>query len=329
MSWSRKAAHFVLMKRLWFKSLLVLFVLIFSLNTPVFADMQVKRCLNLGNALDAPFEGAWGPSITEYDLEWIAGAGFDTVRLPVRFGGHWNGMIWPGFLARVEQVIGWAYDNDLKVILDLHHFDELMADPETYGPVFIAIWTELSERFASHDDRLIFELLNEPHGAVTTNRAVALYQDILPIIRAKHPERWIILGGGNMNSLDEMLTLPDFGPRIALTFHYYDPIHFTHQQSEWTQRYYPATEWGLEFEKARVRADIARAGQADRPIFLGEFGVVRDADSLSRNAWIETVRRAAEDHDISWCYWAYAAGFDLRDFGGYEWYPGLFSALME
>jgi len=295
----------------------------------VVADMPVGRCINIGNVLDAPFEGAWGPAITEHDLDWIAGAGFDTIRLPVRFGSHWNGRIWPGFLARVEQVVLQAKQRGLTVILDLHHFDELMADPDTYAPVFVSIWAELADRFEGYDERLIFELLNEPHEAVTTSRAMELYKTVLPIIRRKHPDRWIILGGGDMNSLDEMLRLPEMGPNIALTFHYYAPVKFTHQQQAWTDQYFPPTGWGSAKERNAVKADLARAARSDMPVFLGEFGVVRDADTASRNAWIEIVRKQAEDHGISWCYWAYGAGFDLRDFSGYEWHPGLYRALME
>ncbi len=299
------------------------------LAAPVKADMDVGRCLNLGNALDAPFEGAWGPAITPQDLDWIVGAGFDTIRLPVRFGSNWNGTIWPGFLARVEQVVLQAQDRGLKVILDLHHFDELMADPDTYAPVFVAIWSELADRFEGHGDQLIFELLNEPRDAVTTARALELYRAVLPIIRRKHPDRWIILGGGHMNSLVEMLDLPDMGPRIALTFHYYNPIRFTHQQADWTPEYFPPSSWGLPEESEIIANDLARAARPDVPVFLGEFGVVRNADTTSRNDWIETVRKAAEENGIAWCYWAYGAGFNLRDFSGYEWYPGLYRALME
>jgi len=296
---------------------------------PVMADIPVTRCLNIGNALDAPFEGAWGPSITEHDLDWIAGAGFDTIRLPVRFGSHWRGTIWPGFLARVEQVIVQAQERGLTVILDLHHFDELMSDPDTYASVFVAIWSELAMYFEGHEDNLIFELLNEPRDAITTARAIELYKSVLPIIRSKHPDRWIIIGGGEMNSLNEMLTLPKMGPNIALSFHYYSPMDFTHQQQTWTGEYFPQRNWGSAQERFKVRADISRAARSDMPVFLGEFGVVREADTASRNAWIETVRRQAEEIGIGWCYWAYGAGFDLRDFSGYEWHPGLYRALME
>lgn len=288
----------------------------------------VSRCLNIGNVLDAPFEGAWGPAISSHDLDWIAGAGFDTIRLPVRFGAHWNGMIWPGFLARVEQVIMQAQDRGLTVVLDLHHFQELMDDPDTHTPEFIAIWTELSQHFANYDDRLIFELLNEPRDQMTTERVTALYEQVLPIIRATSPNRWVIVGGGNMNNRDEMRHLPNFGPRTALTFHYYDPYPFTHQQSSWTEETFPPSAWGSADEIARVQADISQVARGDIPVFLGEFGVVRETETTSRSLWIETVRRSAEENGISWCYWSYGAGFDLRDFSGYEWYPGLFAALM-
>ncbi len=326
------ASFFFLLGRLgcrWFRFGMLTVVSAASLTSPVTAQMPVGRCLNIGNTLDAPFEGAWGPAITEQDLDWIADAGFDTIRLPARFGSHWKGTIWPGFLARVDQVILQAQARGLTVILDLHHFEDLMSDPEAYTPIFTSIWSELADYFEGHDDRLIFELLNEPRDAVTTAQAIELYQTVLPIIRRKHPDRWIILGGGQMNSIDEMLKLPNFGPRTALTFHYYDPVRFSHQQSKWTKEYFPATHWGLTQEIDTVKADLARAARSDVPIFLGEFGVVREADTGSRNAWIETVRREAEDLGIGWCYWAYRAGFGVREFTGYEWYPGLYHALME
>ena len=48
----------------------------------------VQRCMNLGGALEAPNEGDWGYTIREKDLEAIKAAGFDTVRLPVRWDVH-------------------------------------------------------------------------------------------------------------------------------------------------------------------------------------------------------------------------------------------------
>ena len=46
------------------------------------------RCINLGNTLEAPVEGEWGFIIAESDMQTIAAAGFDTVRIPIRWSVH-------------------------------------------------------------------------------------------------------------------------------------------------------------------------------------------------------------------------------------------------
>ncbi len=285
-------------------------------------------CINLGNALDAPYEGAWGAPISEADFDWLAAAGFRSLRLPVRFDAGWQGRIDPALLARVDEVIAQARARGFQVILDLHHFDRLMLDPDTYEDVFVAIWRELAEHFEGHDGALAFELLNEPRDALTTPRALALYQRVIPIIRARHPDRWIIIGGGEMNSLGQMLSLPVPDNRTALTFHYYDPFAFTHQLADWLDADMPAAQWGTAGETAQVRQDMARAAAVDAPVFLGEFGVTEAAPDAQRAAWVETVRRAAEAQGIPWCYWAYRAGFGIIDPATNDWRPGMWHALM-
>ena len=103
-----------------------------------------------------------------------------TSRLKALGGLRFRSSISTGSLARVEQVIGQAQDRGVTVILDLHHFNELMDDPDTYTPLFIVIWTEVAQHSADYDGRLIFELLNEPRDQMTTQRTVALYEKVLP-----------------------------------------------------------------------------------------------------------------------------------------------------
>lgn len=285
-------------------------------------------CVNLGNALDAPVEGAWGPPITEADLDWLAGTGFRSLRLPVRFDAGWQGRIAPALLARVDEVLAQAWARGFQVILDLHHFDRLMEDPDAHADKFVAIWAELAAHFEGHDEMLVFELLNEPRAALSTARALELFDRVIPTIRARHPDRWIIIGGGEMNSLNEMLTLPTPGRRIALTFHYYDPFHFTHQLADWLDDDLPATDWGSPDEVAQVWRDMARAARPDAPVFLGEFGATEDAPSAPRAAWVDTVRRAAEAHGLGWCYWAHRAGFGIIDPATNDWRPGMREALI-
>ena len=49
---------------------------------------RLGRGVNLGNALEAPREGEWGIVLEEAFFRLIAEAGFDTVRVPIRWSAH-------------------------------------------------------------------------------------------------------------------------------------------------------------------------------------------------------------------------------------------------
>lgn len=303
-----------------------------ALATPATA-FPVERCINLGAAMEAPVEGDWGYVIDEEHLHIIAEAGFDTVRLPVRFADHWDGQnLSPQILARTDQVIGWAEDAGLNTILDLHHFVALNRAPDQHLGTLTKIWAELARHYHDAPDTLIFELFNEPEGAFTTDRAGPVFAELTRMIRRTHPDRWIITGGGNWNALDEMLRLPPPGPREVRTFHYYDPWNFTHQQAAYLDDPPPASRWGSAQDRATLVADMARAGAAEGAVFLGEFGVYAATEPSQRLNWIDAVRRAAEAESLPWCYWGFsqgtAIGFSAYDTQTRQWEPGMRDALL-
>jgi endoglucanase len=55
---------------------------------PFKINMLLGRGLNLGNALEAPVEGQWGVVLKEEYFSIIKQAGFNSIRLPVRWSGH-------------------------------------------------------------------------------------------------------------------------------------------------------------------------------------------------------------------------------------------------
>src|SRR5512147_2549931 len=99
--------------------------------------VPLQRGINLGNMLEAPKEGDWGLYVHENYFDLIKEAGFDFVRLPVRWFAHTERIgyddgdrgykIKPTFFARVDEIVSWALERNLKIIIDLHHYDELMA----------------------------------------------------------------------------------------------------------------------------------------------------------------------------------------------------------
>jgi len=89
--------------------------------------------VNLGNALDAPNEGDWGVTLSESNFKVAKAAGFDHVRLPVRFSTHAETKapytIDETFFKRVDWAIEQAKSQGLAVILDIHHYEEMENDP--------------------------------------------------------------------------------------------------------------------------------------------------------------------------------------------------------
>ena len=291
----------------------------------------VSRCVNLSNFLEAPRGEVWGPEITPAHLDAIAAAGFDTVRLPVRFSEGWDGRIDPDLLARSDAVIAAALARDLRVIVVLHHFEALMADPESHAATFRAIWAELSKHWRGAPEGLILELLNEPSGALTTARAVRLFEEVIPLIRADHPDRWLVLEGGDWAAASELAALPRPDARIIHSFHYYDPYDVTHQLAPWAwQGPRPPRSWRREAGGAEVTRDLEAAASAtEAPILLGEFGVYREAEPATRVAWTGHVRREAERLGMGWCVWGFAADFRIFDADAGRFLPDLLGALMD
>jgi len=109
-----------------------------------FGESTQIRGVNIGNALDAPNPGEWGVIIHPEYFEIIMEAGFNTVRLPVRFSAHTSNetpfTIAPDFLNEVDQAISTGLNHGLTIILDVHHYDEMMIDPVGQEQRFLAIW---------------------------------------------------------------------------------------------------------------------------------------------------------------------------------------------
>ena len=302
---------------------------------------NLGRGINLGNALEAPTEGEWGLILEEAYFEEIAAAGFDSIRVPIRWSAH-TAMEPPytideSFFERVDWVIEQAIANDLVTIINIHHYDELIASPQTDRERFLAIWRQIAERYAGAPNTLYFELLNEPNGRLYTELWNDLLLEGLAAVRSSNPDRAVVIGPAKWNNIDLLstLSLPEDDTDLIATFHYYDPFQFTHQGAEWVGGSDPwlGNTWtGLAVEKEAIERDFTRAAnwseKSGRPIYMGEFGAYSKADIDSRAAWTSAVVEAAEKHGFSWGYWEFGAGFGAYDREEQAWNEPLLDALM-
>ncbi|HEX6987104.1 MAG TPA: glycoside hydrolase family 5 protein [Planctomycetaceae bacterium] len=302
-------------------------------------NRRLGRGINFGNALEAPNEGEWGFRIEEGYFDEVKKAGFDTVRLPVKWSAHAEEKppyrIDAGFAERVDWAVGHALERGLNVVLNVHHYDEFYADPDGHEERFLALWKQIASRYADRTEGLVFELLNEPRDPMTAERWNEIFPKALAVVRETNPHRAVIVGPANWNNIDALskLRLPE-DDRLMVTVHYYSPFEFTHQGASWAEGSdkWLGRTWGSDEDKAAVRRDLEKAAawgkEHGKPIFLGEFGAYSRADMDSRVRWTEFVRSEAERLGMSWAYWEFGSGFGAYDPQTDKWREPLKEALL-
>lgn len=320
---------------------LVLVPMVVPMPAAAHADpLPVGTCINLGNHLESPQENDWGPhSLGPADFVRIRSAGFETVRLPVRWanktGDSPDYTIDPAWMARVSELVDAALAADLNIILDSHNFEDLHADPAGNSGKLAAIWGQIGAHFADRSGRLWFEPENEPHDAFTNENLVATMAPALAAIRETNPTRAVIIGGGNWSGIDSLATLdlPD-DANVHPTFHYYEPFFFTHQGASWAGEVPAANTrpYGTAEDAARLVADVAKLeayiARTGMTPFMGETGAYDGGTTLDqRIAYHGAVNEAFAPTGIGMCAWAYTNTFPFWDSASGDWLPGLREAF--
>ncbi len=212
---------------------------------------------NLGNALDAPEgETDWHmPATTPEMIDKIHELGFNTIRIPTSWGLHTSGApdytIDEEWFARVEEVVNYALDNDMYVILNSHHDNDFYYpsrshEEETYNYIE-KIWTQIAERFKDYDQHLIFQSMNEPRLSGTDYEWWVDYnnqdcldaleiisncnQKFVDIVRSsggRNEDRYLLCAvycGSGYYALEEPYKLPNdtVDGRLLISVHAYTP----------------------------------------------------------------------------------------------------------
>lgn len=188
---------------------------------------------------------------TKEMFEKVKESGFDFVRIPVTWKNHFK--MEPGYeidkawMDRVQQVVDWALECGLKVILNTHHDSTTggdwnswyiadIANYDTTSNILTSLWTQIAERFKDYDNSLIFETLNEPgyagakyggHGNDESRYILnKLNADALNAIRAtggENENRFVMLpthGAVNGYETNSAIVLPD-DPHVLVSLHPY------------------------------------------------------------------------------------------------------------
>ena len=301
-----------------------------------------RRGVNMGNMLEAsPDEGSWGVYFEPEYFKLIKQRGFDFVRLPVGWGNHIvikgdTIIINKTFMNRVKYIVDEAVKNDLGIIVNIHHYNDMDDNPEKYAERLYQIWRIVSTSFQNYPANIVFEVFNEPHNALNTKTWNKYQNECVKIIRETNPIRKIVVTAGDWGGIGGIMDLmiPE-DENLILSFHCYDPFNFTHQGADWTggeMDKHLGTQWtGSDSEKKYLGNSFkfvkAWSEATGLPVLLGEFGAYSKADMESRVKWTNYMRETAEYYGFAWSYWEFCAGFGIYDPNDEEFFEDLANAL--
>ncbi len=332
---------------LWGRAAIILCGLLVCVGVPGYSSENdalnhnrlLGRGMNLGAALEAPREGDWGVTIKPDYFRIIKQAGFNSVRVPIKWSAHAASQppytIDAKFFDRIDEVVQQALDNGLVIVLDLHHYYAMMKDPDQNASRLIALWTQISAHYSNYSDHVYFELLNEPQNNLSDDKWNRVLLDVLHAVRERNATRTVIIGPGNWNSLHNLvnLRLPDEDTNLIVTFHYYGPGRFTLQATEipGSDKWKGTTWTNTQLERSAIEQDFDEAAawsrENRRPLYLGEFGSTQAADMQSRELWTRAVVDEAQKRGFSWSYWEFCSTFGAYDPVALAWRAPLLRAL--
>lgn len=325
---------------------------------------------NVGNSLDAVGgETNWGnPLITQQLINSVKAAGFKTIRLPVawsKFSDESNFVIQTAWLDRVEQVVKYAQNADMYVVMNIH-WDGGWMQPTNAQQAYVnnrlkIMWTQIANRFKNYDNRLLFAGTNEvmvdgDYGTPTAEYYTvqnSFNQTFVTTVRAtggNNATRFLVVQGFNTN-IDHTVNFAKIPTdtttnRLLMEVHYYDPYNFTLNTNS------NITQWGKNATNPNATETWANEAWADSQfqkmktnfvdkgvgVILGEYGVVSRTNVGDHEGyrvyWNEYITKSAYTRGLVPIYWDNGFGgnggmalFDRAS--GTQLYPNLIQAIVK
>lgn len=295
---------------------------------------------NLGNTLDATGgdtndvtaqEQSWGNAVITPELMVrVKEAGFDTIRIPVTWYRYTSTdgtyTIREDFLAHVKEVVTWAREADLFVILNFHHEEwintaELPTNYVQIGEQLSAMWRQVADTFADFDQHVIFEGMNEPRAVGTSYEWVGnaesyaavnyLTQVFVNTIRkdAKgyNAQRCLMIPGYAATSSTagmEAIAMPvvdgEAAENIIISVHCYNPQSFCLNDAQ--------TTFDAEKDGASIRQvfEEIRTIFLDKgiPVVMGETGATNtNGNHAERAKWARYMGEMSQSYGVPIVIW--------------------------
>ena len=312
------------------------------------ADIRIGW--NLGNTLDATGgsgvtqETSWGnPKTTRELIQGVKDAGFNAVRIPTTWEKQMdeNNVINAEWMARVKEIVDYAYDLDMYVILNMHHeeWHQPYADKqEEISAKLNTCWTQIAEEFKGYDQHLIFEGMNEPRwkntqfewnggndeGRQVVNHLNKVFVDAVRATGGNNQYRFLMVCPYAANSGEDALAaleIPD-DDRLIVSVHAYIPYSFALQNpgsDKWVASKPNCTNEIDTLAEVLDRLFISK-GQA---VIIGECGAMNRQNEEYRAAWAEYYFSTFKKIGVPCFWWDNGAFMSGETFGLFDRYNNV------
>ena len=290
---------------------------------------------NIGNTFDATggsgasHETNWGnPKVTKELIHTVSEAGFNVIRIPITWAQEINVSenykIKDAFLERVKEVIDWCYEDNMFVIINVHHeswvnIRNLDKEYRKVGVELEAVWAQIAEYFADYDQHLIFEGMNEPRmagssvewtGNKDAYQAINyLNQVFAQTVRANgkghNNERCLMIPGyaaSSSSNIMEAVSIPSYDGKpvanIIASVHCYAPYNFCLQDSQMTFGNGDAASVEAIFRS--IKSVFLDNGI---PTVIGETSATEKGNTEERVKWAECMGKLSQSYGIPIVIW--------------------------
>ena len=322
--------------------------------------------INLGNTMEAcdsekgsfsadpsDYETYWGQPVTTQEmLTGMKACGFDTVRIPVAWitnattlGKDGDCTIDEAYLDRVEEIINYALNADMYVIIN-DHWDggwwgmfgsESAETRQKAMEVYVSMWTQIAGRYKEYSDYLIFESANEELGArfdensslycsdsidsymdtdaryALTNEVNQAFVDAVRATGGNNADRFLLIAGYGTNidsTCDGRFIMPSdtAESKLLVSVHFYDPWAYCGDGQS-------TVKWGTVNDYETMCASLEKMTQFTEQgygVVIGEYGVLHDKKLQENTVEYHTCFLSLCDlYNYTSCLWD-CSGFFVR-----------------
>lgn len=283
-------------------------------SAPVTAQPLIPkgRCVNVNRTMEVPRDVRYAT------LNAIHENKINIVRIPLDFSNNTSRnspfVVSPDYLDQVSAMVNHLTEKGMFVIIDFVRYQELNQHPDAETERFLEIWRQVSHHFRNSPRSVAFELFNEPRGRLDPSKYRILVEKAIAIVRKENEDRVIVVDTpwvAHYKGL-EVVGFLNNKSNVVPSFHYYDPMAFTHQQANWMKLYQEKRDFGSEedidqFRTAMkfVRNYVAKTGKVP---LVGEFGVIMKVPKERRVQYMKMVASGFSSLGLQTCAWTWDAG---------------------